>query len=1161
MDINRLVIISVVTDEKELNISYTVGWSIEDLCIKICKIFGIGPVARHLFALRNHATKLWYPANYKLENKEKSKFDFRLRFKPASLQTLKRIDERAYDYYFQQARSDVMENKVPDIVYERHKRELIGLGVSDMYRVMLEKRIPREIVESEYKKYIPKECIKRHAFFIKKPIHNALGRISGHDASYVKEQYLKQFECMAPNYPYEEYKALMDKGIPNPPSKVVLRVNVDEVKYCETESGAWNQLCAIEDLCFISIRQDNTVEVSRKNGIPSYLKFPTSNLLMSFVSALDGYYRLAIKWTFNLCRDVTTPSLERLHKLKCHGPVGREFAYGKLEEKRANRPGSYILRESETEYNVYYFDSCGKDGNLMSQKIEELAVNEFVIQNNIERYKSLGHLICSFQDPESQPYLLECLPPSEYDKSPLLICAPENVGNEVAADEEIIASLLESGPRCVPRDQLQIYKVFSKSSESLNVQQPATRLHRAMWRVTKGKKLEVAIKILKEEEWCSTKEFLELAGKWGQLRSGALVRLYGLTVTPAIGMLLELVRLGPLDAYLRSTSPQTIKTVDMVEAAACLANALWHLEENGVIHGNIRCKKLLVHAHTDNSFIVKLADPGLFIYTDKDVHWLPPEFYSNPEIAKCNFQTDIWAVSTTVWQIFSRGAEPPTYHDLNIVKKYYESGKRLPIPSSCPAEVYKLMLECWGESNGIRKQPQAIMRDINQILYQVYNSRRTHAYATAFPKLFSDSDHIHEDDSDTIDDKSINSESHASSLITDRTSLPWDDIDDNTKELININESYTGSAEELSNYLSWLKSTARDIESCNDRTMAGVINCSDRTTHALRITHDGSIGDVSIVNNNCSSVSDDGTRMQNIFELNADCYIILQGRIGQGFYGEVYKGILERDGGKDIEPQQVAVKKLKTRALEADLRDFEREISIMKTLKHPNVVEILGVISEPEVCLVMEFVKHGSLQSYLALHRQTLTHKKLLGFALDIATGMDYLGHKSIVHRDLAARNILVADESKVKISDFGLAQVTGKNDYYILQTNRDLPIKWYAPESLRDGKFSPRSDVWSFGVTMYETFGLGKDPKLPGVGSDVRDKSANEISDSEIGIEEGSAELLAALERGSRLPCPPTCPQQIYVKLMYPCWHLHSHKRPDFASLCRDIRELLNHY
>ena len=107
------------------------------------------------------------------------------------------------------------------------------------------------------------------------------------------------------------------------------------------------------------------------------------------------------------------------------------------------------------------------------------------------------------------------------------------------------------------------------------------------------------------------------------------------------------------------------------------------------------------------------------------------------------------------------------------------------------------------------------------------------------------------------------------------------------------------------------------------------------------------------------------------------------------------------------------------------------------------MVEILGVISEPDVCLVMEFLKHGSLQSYLAINREVLDHKKLLSFALDISTGMDYLGRKSIVHRDLATRNILVADENTVKISDFGLAQVMGKNDYYILQTNRDLPIKW----------------------------------------------------------------------------------------------------------------------
>ncbi|XP_003706470.2 tyrosine-protein kinase hopscotch isoform X1 [Megachile rotundata] len=1164
MENDRHAIVYVANEEKELTYPITYGQTIEDLCIKICKYLGIGPVAKHLFALRNHHTKLWYSLAHRLEAKDKNKFDFRLRFKPSSLYRLKQIDANAYDYYFQQARSDVMDNKVPDIVYERHKQELIGLGVSDMYRVMLEKKVPRETVESEYRKYIPKECIKRHAFFIKKPIHNALRKISGYDANYVKEQYLKQFQCMAPNYPSEEYEALMDRGFQNPPAKVSLRINVNEVKYYETVATSWTTLCAIEDLCFISIRQDNTVEISRKNGIPSYLKFSKNTFLMSFVSALDGYYRLAVKWTFNLCGEIVTPSLERLYKLKCHGPVGQEFSYAKLQEKRANKPGCYLLRESETEYDVYYLDGYNKEGKLFSKRIEEKVLsNDFIIVGSPNRYNSLAQCVLSFQDSEGQSYLTECLPPSEYDKSPLLLCAPESAVSEVAADEEIVASVLETGPRCVPQNQLEIYKPFLRTTRSQHYS--PTVLHRAIWRLTKGKKLEVALKILKQEEETNyTKEFLELAGKWSQLRSGTLVRLYGLTVTPSIGMLLELVRHGTLDEYLRSSSSQTVKTVDMVEATACLATALWHLEENGVVHGNIRCNKLLVHAHTNNSFVVKLADPGIFVYKETDIHWLPPETYNNPELARYSFQADVWAVGTTIWQIFARGATLLEFQNAAVMKKYYESGKRLPIPNGCPTEVYRLMLDCWGDLNGSRKQPQAIMRDINQILYQVYNSRRSHAYATAFPKLFSSELKKHsQDNSDTSDDnKSINSESRASSLLTDNTSLPWNDTDDSTQSLINFNGTSVGSTEDLSAYLSWLSNTRRDSEGGSiSQNNVPNMNCIDHSAQTLRIRHPGDLDEM--IGRNEQGVEEDSDsrgssndslgQMRGIYELDIDCNVILQGRIGQGFYGEVYRGTLERENGKDTEPQQVAIKKLKTKALEADIRDFEREIAIMKTLKHPNVVEILGVISEPEVCLVMEYVKHGSLQSYLLIHKQELSHKRLLGFALDIATGMEYLGSMSIVHRDLAARNILVADENKVKISDFGLAQVTGKNDYYILQTDRGLPIKWYAPESIRDGKFSTRSDVWSFGVTMYETFGYGEEPRLPGLDSSI-ERLQNEQ-------EKGSTELLAALERGTRLPCPSTCPQAIYIKLMYPCWHLQSHQRPDFATLCKDIRDLLLQY
>ncbi|XP_034184944.2 tyrosine-protein kinase hopscotch isoform X1 [Osmia lignaria lignaria] len=1164
MESDRHAIIYVANEEKELTYSIAYGQTIEDLSIKICKSLGIGPVARHLFAVRNHYTKLWYSLAHRLEAKDKNKFDFRLRFKPSSLYRLKQIDENAYDYYFQQARADVMDNKVPDIVYERHKQELIGLGVSDMYRVMLEKKVPRETVESEYRKYIPKECIKRHAFFIKKPIHNALRKISGHDANYVKEQYLKQFQCMAPNYPYEEYEALMDRGFQNPPAKVSLRVNVNEVKYYEANATSWTTLCAIEDLCFVSIRQDNTVEISRKNGIPSYLKFSKSTFLMSFVSALDGYYRLAVKWTFNLCGEIVTPSLERLYKLKCHGPVGQDFSYAKLLEKRANKPGCYLLRECGTEYDTYYLDGYNKEGKLFSKKIEEKTLsNEFTIVGSPNRYNSLAQCVASFQDSEGQSYLTECLPPSEYDKSPLLLCAPESAVSEVAADEEIVASVLETGPRCVPQNQLEIYKPFLKITR--NHHYSPTVLHRAIWRLTKGKKLEVALKILKQEEESNyTKEFLELAGKWSQLRSGTLVRLYGLTVTPSIGMLLELVRHGTLDEYLRSSSSQTVKTVDMVEATACLATALWHLEENGVVHGNIKCNKLLVHAHTNNSFVVKLADPGLFVYKETDIHWLPPETYTNPELARYSFQADVWAVGTTIWQIFARGATLLELQNVVVMKKFYESGKRLPIPSGCPTEVYRLMRECWGDVNGSRKQPQAIMRDINQILYQVYNSRRSHAYATAFPKLFNSELKKHSPDNSDIsdDNKSINSESRASSLLTDNTSLPWNDMDDSTQSLININGTSVGSLEDLSAYLSWSSNTRRDSEGGSvSQNNVPNMNCIEHSTQTLRIRHAGDLDEVIRRNEQGGEEDSDSRRssndslgqMRGIYELDIDCNVILQGRIGQGFYGEVYRGTLERETGKDTEQQQVAIKKLKTKALEADIRDFEREIAIMKTLKHPNVVEILGVISEPEVCLVMEYVKHGSLQSYLLIHKQELTHKRLLGFALDIATGMEYLGSKSIVHRDLAARNILVADENKVKISDFGLAQVTGKNDYYILQTDRGLPIKWYAPESIRDGKFSTRSDVWSFGVTMYETFGYGEEPRLPGLDSSI-ERLQNEQ-------EKGSTELLAALERGTRLPCPSTCPQAIYIKLMYPCWHLQSHQRPDFATLCNDIRDLLAQY
>ncbi|XP_051167397.1 tyrosine-protein kinase hopscotch [Leptopilina boulardi] len=1116
---DKIAFVHLSIELKVLNITYTLNSTIEDLCIKVCKQLGIGPIARNLFSLRNFKKKYWYPPGHLLDGKE-DKFEFRIRFKPSSLNRLRRIDSKAYEYFFQQVRLDVMENSVSEIVYEKHKSELIGLGVCDMYRVMLEKKTSRENVQSDYKKYIPKECIKRHSFFIKKPIQNSLARLSGYDAPYVKEQYLIQFESMAPNYPCEDHKALLQKGTDNTLTRVTLRVTSEKINYCEVDDK-WITLCTIEDLCTVSMSPDCTVEIARRIGIPLYLKFSSNALLLSFVSALDGYYRLIITWTFNLCREVITPSLASLSKMKCHGPVGGEFSYAKLKEKRGNRFGTYILRESETMYNVIYLDACGKDGKPRTHRINQIGPNDFILSGTIQKFTSLAHLRKTYRDPDGQLYLGECIPASENDKSQLLLCAKERLELDVIADQEFISELLNRRPAVILHSELQVYKAQPlpenkeiSDNDAVSGFFSPTAVYKALWRIEKGKKVEVAIKLLRQEELF--KEFIRLTTQWSQLKCKEFVRAFGLTFEPAQGMILELVNFGPLDVYLQRES-QTVKTVDLIEAATSLANAVFHLEEKDIIHGNLRCRKLLVYQHTDKNFIVKLSDPGIFRYGPSDIHWLPLECYNHPESAKRSIEADIWAVGTVIWEIFSRGGTLPMKPNIDSIKKYYASGKRLPIPKNCSVDIYQLMLECWEEDKDTRKKAQAIVRDLRHINLAIYSSRRNHVYATALPKLLKQTG---QEGDEGLEVDSSDCESRASSLFTDHTSLHWDDTDE-TESGHFIDP--TANAEDFTAFLDLLaESGIGDTSSVNDFT-----------------EENGFLG-----------------QMQGIFELTSDCNVILQGKIGQGFYGEVYRGTLEKENSKDAEPQRVAVKKLKMRSVEADLRDFEREISIMKTLKHPNVVEILGVISEPDVCLVMEFLKHGSLQSYLAINHEVLKEKKLLHFALDISTGMEYLGQKSIVHRDLAARNILVADENRVKISDFGLAQVMGKNDYYILQTDRDLPIKWYAPESLRDGKFSPRSDVWSFGVTLFEMFSFGEDPKLPDESIGQNKHEGGKSSE-----EEGSAELLAALEKGMRLPCPPKCPAEIYARLMNPCWAWDSHNRPDFLTLCNEIKDLIIYF
>lgn len=179
---------------------------------------------------------------------------------------------------------------------------------------------------------------------------------------------------------------------------------------------------------------------------------------------------------------------------------------------------------------------------------------------------------------------------------------------------------------------------------------------------------------------------------------------------------------------------------------------------------------------------------------------------------------------------------------------------------------------------------------------------------------------------------------------------------------------------------------------------------------------------------------------ESIIELDNGGQVILQGKIGDGHYGSVSRGQYEYDS----KIMQVAVKRLKATPDPNVIQDFEREIAIMQKLKHPNIVKIITGMIEPQIIIIMEFVRHRSFLMYLIAQSPSLTTQSLLKFAKDIASGMEYLVSKKIVHRDLAARNILVDADECVKISDFGLAQMVDGSGYYVFQNIRNLPLKWY---------------------------------------------------------------------------------------------------------------------
>uniref|UniRef100_A0A8C1Y3A1 Tyrosine-protein kinase n=1 Tax=Cyprinus carpio TaxID=7962 RepID=A0A8C1Y3A1_CYPCA len=700
----------------------------ESVCVLAANASGIRPVFHNLFALGSEDLSYWYPPTHfsvtvKLFSVclrfffsswfgQGSKASYRFSLRRGRICAV--LDYCVIDYLFAQSRSDFVSGCGGISPALSLQQECLGMAVLDLWRMAKERNqsLGEICNTTSYKSCLPethRQDIQRMSrlarYQIRKTLKRFLKKLGKCPAGErnLKLKYLMELSVLEPNYGSESFTFHHSGWLEQSEQQRVKAMRVSGeggIQIQTKESQEWQTFCDFPQITDISIKrlsqeqmplEGRVVTLTRQDDQCMEAEFHTLTEALSFVSLVDGYFRLTTDSTHYFCAEVAPPSLlEDIHNY-CHGPITSEFAVHKLKKAGAKN-GMFLLRHSPKDFDKYFLTVCIQTPLGMDYKDCLIEKNEkFILAGIHNSFCSLKQLTDFYQ----HSTLLMSDIPVTLGKC----CPPRPKGRTFLCNICFLYLNVK---------QLSI----SLQSESLG-QGSFTHIFRGSktdQRDGVTHSTEVLLKVLDANHKNCWESFFEAASLMSQISHKHLLLVYDIMVQ-------EFVKHGALDLYLKkSTSVSVSWKLDVAKQLACALN---FLEEKNIAHGNICAKNLLLAREgdpsTDNSPFIKLSDPGISMALLDRIPWVAPEVLDTLEI---ELECDKWSFGSTLWEIFNNGEAPLQGLDPIHKQQFYEHFSNLPALEW--TELADLISQCMQYQPELRPSCRSIIRQLNSLITSDY---------------------------------------------------------------------------------------------------------------------------------------------------------------------------------------------------------------------------------------------------------------------------------------------------------------------------------------------------------------------------------------------------------------------------------------------------------